>query len=179
LGEYTTGGGFNASATNSIVSNLKKPVSLRGQPQYYYKERDITQVSNWLRAAIRPQFLEVATIVPMPPSCCKDDPEYDDRMVRIARGTGCRDVRELLVQTVTIPSFHSSGQRRSVSQLIQNWEIDQDLVAPTPQVIVILDDVLTTGAHFKAAVQMLGGRFENVRMVGVFYARRILADSEL
>ena len=45
-------------------------------------------------------------------------------------------------------------------------------VAP-PASIAIVDDVLTTGAHFRAASTVLAVRFPTAQIVGLFIARRV------
>ncbi len=47
--------------------------------------------------------------------------------------------------------------------------IDQALRDPDPQVIGLFDDVLTTGAHFRAASAVLKQSFPGVRIVGLLY----------
>lgn len=44
---------------------------------------------------------------------------------------------------------------------------------PTPSHIAICDDVLTTGAHFKAAQDILSEAFPGIQIVGCFIARRV------
>jgi len=56
---------------------------------------------------------------------------------------------------------------------ISLYEIDQLLTIPQPQVIGLFDDVLTTGAHFKAAQSLLNKAFPGVRVIGLFIARRV------
>jgi len=51
--------------------------------------------------------------------------------------------------------------------------LEQTLFAPTPAVIGLFDDVLTTGAHFKAAQSILQKTFPDVRVIGLFIARRV------
>jgi len=75
LREYTSGGvGYAHSATNDLISNLKKPLDRRGQPEWKYKERAMRQVATELVGAINPRYLESATLVPTPPSKSKSDP---------------------------------------------------------------------------------------------------------
>ncbi|QXP89654.1 hypothetical protein [Methylococcus capsulatus] len=46
-------------------------------------------------------------------------------------------------------------------------------IEPPPKVIGLFDDVLTTGAHFKATQSMLQETFPGVRVIGLFIARRV------
>lgn len=112
LYEYTSRRGWSYSEGNSIVSNLKKKVSLRGTPQYYWKEQTITRCGKELAASIRPDILNTTTFVPVPPSCGRDDPEFDERMTLVARAMGPKvDVRELVVQTESTPLSRRSCRR--------------------------------------------------------------------
>jgi hypothetical protein len=53
LWEYTAGGGFAHSATNSLILNLKKSMDRRGRPEWPYKEQAIAMAGNGLAAAMR------------------------------------------------------------------------------------------------------------------------------
>jgi predicted amidophosphoribosyltransferase len=52
-----------------------------------------------------------------------------------------------------------------------NYSIDDIWRNPAPQVIGLFDDVLTTGAHYRAASNVLHGAFPGVRIIGLFIAR--------
>src|SRR5438105_2226687 len=77
-GEYQAGKDYRASATNSLISNLKKSPTLRGTAQYQYKERAIRTAGNALAGPFRDSRGGPFTIVPTPPSKKRTDPEYDD-----------------------------------------------------------------------------------------------------
>jgi len=84
------------------------------------------------------------------------------------------DIRELIVQKANMPASHE-GQRASVEELITNYQIDSAYSAPAPRGrVVIFDDVLTTGRHYKAALQLLAPNFANVTFRGLFIARRVV-----
>jgi len=176
--EWTKGGGYSASETNQLIANLKKGPEKRGFPEYYYKERAIETAAYNLRNTINDEWLRKATLVPIPPSSCKADPNYDDRMTQVlramTRGLSHRDIRELIIQRDSVTPAHLSGDYRpSVAEIVENYEIDESLLDPTPTVIGIFDDILTAGSHFRAAKQLLSQRFPGVSIIGVFIARRI------
>ena len=52
------------------------------------------------------------------------------------------------------------------------YRIDEALTEPEPRVIAVADDLLTTGAHFRAAKSILSAQFPETRVVGLFIARR-------
>jgi hypothetical protein len=178
LREYTARGGFDASETNQIIQNLKKTPDRRGRPEWVYKERDIKRAASELRAALNPAWLRTATIVPVPPHVVKGDPMHDDRVLQIANllGAGLTiDVREIVVQIATIDPSHQSASRPRPSDLRANYRIDETCCQPAPAAIGIVDDMLTAGAHFRAIKDMLLGRFPTAPVVGIFYARRLVA----
>lgn len=47
-----------------------------------------------------------------------------------------------------------------------NFVLDESLAAPAPRSIALLDDVLTTGAHFVAAKSVLASRFPGAFSAG-------------
>jgi hypothetical protein len=173
LGEYTARRGFLYSATNSLIFNLKKKMDRRGRPEWVYKGRAIQNAAEQLRESLNHDFLNNATFVPVPPSKIRGDCLYDDRMTQVLRLLGPNiDVRELVCQRESMADAHSSDDRPSPSQLYANYEIDEELVEPQPRQIAIVDDVLTTGAHFKAMQRILRETYQGVPIAGFFIARR-------
>lgn len=179
LREYTSGRGFTHSETNRLILNLKKPPDRRGRPEWHYKEEAIRQVASEFRDSLNLQRLRAVTFVPMPPSKRRDDPLYDDRMLRVLHAFDEErqlDIRELLVLAESTEPAHAMAARPTVEQLIANLEIDADLAQPPPTSIALVDDVLTTGAHFVAAKRVLTMRFPGLSVRGLFVARRVFDD---
>ena len=176
LGEYTARRGFAHSDTNQLIFNLKKPMNRRGRPEWRYKQRAIRTAARAFRNAIDDSLLRAATFVPIPPSKAKDDPEYDNRMTQLVAAidnTNPVDCRELIVQSESTPAAHESDDRPTPDQLHARYALDQQLIEPPPTSIVLIDDVLTTGSHFKASKRILQQVFPNVSIVGYFVARRV------
>lgn len=174
LREYTVRKGFEHSATNSLILNLKKPPSRADRPhEWHYKERAIARAARELREAMGLEWLREATLVPMPPSRIASDPEYDDRMLRVLFALGPEqplDIRELLVQRSSMPPSHL-GNRASVADLRANYRVEP--TADRPVAIFLFDDLLTRGTHFRAAKLALQAHYGPIPVTGFFLARAV------
>jgi hypothetical protein len=176
LGEYTARKGYAFSPANNLILNFKKSPSTLGTAQWPWKERALQQASTAFRTALNAEFLNGATLVPIPPSKAKADPLYDDRMIRMLRGIRPQppvDVRELIVQTESSAAAHDQAVRPRPDEIVARYRIDPNLLLPAPRGVAICDDVLTTGAHYRAAHTVLLRAFPGVRMIGLFIARRV------
>jgi len=134
-----------------------------------------------MKEALNDQWLEVATLVPVPPSKARTENEFDDRMERIcALIQQDRDVRNLVVQNNSMVANHARGanDRVTVPELLQVYEIDETLANPEPTQIGIVDDMLTAGTHYRAMHTILSQRFPAAQTVGLFVARRIFPDDD-
>jgi hypothetical protein len=174
-GEYTARAGYAFSPTNDLIQNLKKPMDRRERPEWRYKEWAINRAADLLRDAIPQEWLTTATLVPVPPSKARNDPRYDDRLLRVLQrlGTGFEiDVRELVLQQGSTAAAHESADRPRPTDLLDIYRIDETQTRPQPETLVVFDDLLTTGCHFKAIKQVLGERFPNKPIIGLFIARR-------
>lgn len=181
LREYTSGRGYAHSETNRLIHNLKKPPDRRGRPEWRYKELAIQQVAREFRENLDLARLRRVTLVPMPPSKARGDPLYDDRMLRVLRAMdveGQLDIRELLYLTQSIDAAHMTIDRPSVAQLLAHLRIDDTMVMPPPASIALVDDVLTTGAHYVAVKTVLRRRFPGVPIRGLFIARRVFDERD-
>jgi hypothetical protein len=173
-GEYTAGRGFAHSNTNQLIFNFKKSPDRRGLPDWGYKALAIWQAAENLRNSLREEFLASATFVPVPPSKAVEDPGYDDRMTQLLRLLGGNvDVRELVRQAGNMRDAHRAENRPGPAELYDNYQIDEAVVEPRPEQIAVVDDVLTTGAHFKAMKRILNETYPGIRIVGIFIARRV------
>jgi predicted amidophosphoribosyltransferase len=179
--EYTSGKNYAFSATNNLISNLKKKPSISSEYELRYKAKAIQQCATDLRTVMNPKWLDTATIVPVPSSKAVGHPDFDDRMERLARAIRPGlDVRNLVLQTASTAAAHevAAGERVTVEELLAVYRIDETVAAPPPQQIGVLDDVLTAGTHFRAMRTILEARFPGVPVVGLFIARRVFPPFE-
>ena len=183
LGEYTSDRGYKYGRTNSLILNFKRSPDRKGRPEWQYKERAIKEIAEAFRKSLPRTWLRKVTLVPIPPSKTQEDPLYDDRMTRTLEilnqeFTNVLDVRELIKQSESTQADHESSLRQSTDNLIENYYIDQEVVYPEPEEIVLFDDLLTTGKHFKAIQSILRKQYPSVKIRGIFVARRIFEKSE-
>lgn len=138
--------------------------------------KEIKTAAAAFRASLPDSFLDCATFVPIPPSKSKSDPLYDDRIIRLIneiRLHPALDVRELVVQKISTEPVHSSEQRMSPDQIEAIYSIDASMLNPAIQIIAIFDDMLTTGAHYRAMASLLSKNIPNAQIAGFFVARRV------
>lgn len=178
--EFTKNSGYQHGETNQLIFNFKKPVDRKGKPEWRYKERAIAQIIKELRGLINPAFLQTCAVTWIPTSKAPQDPEYDNRLEQVAHGLaqnapGCC-VMEIIRQRDTMPAFHSKGGYRDPGAIRSHYEIVVQQLPPTCQAIVALDDVLTTGAHFRAFSDTVRTTWKKLPLVGVFVARAVGPD---
>jgi hypothetical protein len=174
--EFIKGAGYGPPG-NSFINNLKKKPSRRGTYEWGHKLRAINDAAETMQRELPDEWLENSTFVPIPPSKAKDHPEYDDRMSQVLSKLGKDvDVRELVYQTESMDETHILLDRHSIETLVENYEIDENKVRPKPTHIVIVDDVVTAGKHFRAMCRILEERFPGVPISGVFLARRVFPE---
>ena len=180
VGEYTADQGYKYSNTNNFILNFKKKINRRGFQDWRYKEKAIRQAAEIFRRGMDPKILDYWTFVPIPPSKAKGDPRHDDRLTRMLqmiRPESPPDIREIIVQIESTDSFHTSGKQRFPEEIEALYSIDKSLLEPKPSYIAVVDDILTTGAHFRAMRAVLSSRFPTTQVIGFFLARRVWAPN--
>jgi hypothetical protein len=183
FGEYFSHRGYDGGGTNQLIFNYKiKPSVAAARPdRKRYKELAVNTIANGLRRAITQQGIERRTWVPIPPSKAIAHAEYDDRLLRTLR-QGFQgynvDARLLLRQTASTTADHETGDRSTPDELYELLELDSAAynAQPIRDEIVLFDDVLTTGKHFKCCRRRLRETLPDIRIIGVFVARRVLPD---
>jgi hypothetical protein len=88
-------------------------------------------------------------------------------------------VAVLLRQTANTDADHTSGDRLTPDELYALLEVDQAALGAHPfrQAVVLFDDELTTGKHFKCCERRLLDVIPpEMQIMGIFIARRILPN---
>jgi predicted amidophosphoribosyltransferase len=99
---------------------------------------------------------------------------YDDRIFQIGRRIGSSlslPVAELLENKADREPQHATAQRRNIQALTENLQYRAASVRHTG--ILLIDDVLTTGATFTACKSILQANLPGVPIWGLFVARRV------
>lgn len=168
-------GGFSASAANSLIDDFKKdPYRFRNNPTVMaYKESAIQRFALNLASFLLPLVTAGTsiTLVPMPTSKTEGDVAYDDRLVRLceraAEAVGSVRVENVLHSRETVQASHHGGTRDVAS-------ISENILCSTPTwshplCVVLVDDVLTTGAHYVACREKVAALFPDCRVfIGAF-----------
>lgn len=175
--EYTAGQNYSHSETNNLIYNFKKSVDRKGSNSWRYKLSAIRQFSAELQIAFR-DFLKPGQylIAAIPPSKCKSDPLYDDR-VEQAITAAIQPFSDIqLVEPFELKdsrtASHSSGTLRpKIKSIIDslNWNGIPD----QPTTLILVDDVITTGRTFKACQSIVNDHSPETDVIGIFWARTI------
>jgi len=176
LYEYTAAAGWQHGTTNQLIHNLKKK---KGDGGFHYKPAAIARCSQDFSATIAEPWLSNSVLIPIPPSKIKADPGHDDRISQICRGIrkpGPPDVRELIEQIKSTEAFHE-GQRLKPNELRANYSFNEAHLNNFPASVGVVDDLLTTGSHYRAVKDMILERAPNCRVVGFFVARRAIPSA--
>ncbi|WP_139370332.1 hypothetical protein [Xanthomonas axonopodis] len=180
VGEYIAHAKWDASPTNQLISNLKADLRRKPQRASYKSQAINTAAFQIATCGLNLEALRTAcTVVPMPCSKPPGHEDYDDRMLRVVNAFGQRvglgfDGRELLVTTAARPAQHASGSRATIAELVGSMTVNQlSLVKPLRSTIIVVDDVFTKGASFKAAQQIVSSLPGVEKVYGLFVARTV------
>lgn len=184
--EHTGGKKWNFSATNQLVSNFKKKLDRKGQPDWQYKGHATQRIAiafsqfwKWpnLHANHR------VALIPVPPSKARTDPLYDGRMLDVLSGIEGHvklglDIRDCLAFSGKYAASHESAARPTPDDLFAELSFNAAAGRPgqPPGVIFLFDDMLTTGAHHVAVTRLLADVFPGVQVIGNYVSRRVLPN---
>ncbi|EAK3672774.1 hypothetical protein BZ119_01475 [Campylobacter jejuni] len=168
--DYKPNSGFEA---NSLVFNFKKDLLFKNHPSWYYRNEAIKEFAKMINNMFLNINKNIFNIIPMPTSKPKNSTEFNNRLMQTMEELlkldnsykifDCFDVQNNLVPA------HYNGYRNPN-------DLKQEILFYPPNFfdknIVLIDDVLTTGGHFKACKNILLEKLDpNINIVGLFLAK--------
>lgn len=178
FGEYTPRAGFRHSATNQLILNMKKKPSVtRGTYQWPHKVNAIKDAARAIRSNISADALLSSLFIPIPSSKRSSHPDYDPRMLEVAKSIGppAREA-EVLRTIVDRDALHENDNRRDPDELAATISVHPELVPEDVKNLILIDDMVTTGCSFRACKRLLSEAIPGRDIFGLFISRRILPN---
>jgi hypothetical protein len=174
--DYVSHGGYGASEANDLISNFKIPVSYRGQGRWHYKEKAIRRFAQELSTLIGPADADGKNFVAAIPSSKRtDSPEYDPRLEltlqQLSRLRQDVQVVEPIIRTTSVEPAHQRDSRPKISEICASLQWNG--LPEGVNSIIFIDDVITTGASFKACQRIATENVPGIEVCGVFWAKTV------
>jgi hypothetical protein len=172
--EYVSHGNWDASEANQLIRNFKKTNDRRGRPEWRYKTQAIHQFATELA-----QIVNYGILCAIPSSKRRDDPLYDSRLDDVLSKLRKMNPEVTVERPFEVMESHEAahaGGARSEESFygMMEWKGFQQ----APEDVVLIDDVITTGAHFKACQRMIREYHPAAKVYGIFWAKVIWPDPE-
>jgi len=175
--EYISGRKYDASEANNLIQNVKKPVERKALPEWRHKLLAIAKFAGEISRLLKDNKEYVFAAIPT--SKCKSDPEYDSRLedtlTALKRKKNNIIIQEPISANQTMLPVHLGGTRDPETiyrnQLWNGFNVETDH-------IILIDDVLTWGSHFKAYKRMILEHYPEMEIIGIFWAKTIWDDED-
>lgn len=173
--EYISKGGYSASEANNLVSNFKKPMDRKGKEEWKFKLKAIDDFGHMISNILTD---EEYVISDMGTSKSESDPEYDPRLIQTIRKLKKIKPNVIYDPLFSIkkgmPSSSRGNNRLRPDDILKHltWEGFSDNNDDLGEVVII-DDVITTGAHFKACKSLINRYYPDMVVYGIFLAKTV------
>ncbi len=175
--------GYQASSDNQLIFNFKKPVSHKNSDDWRYKEQaikafveDLAVLFSKIHKKHLPLFLTT-----IPTSKLRTDQRFDSRLDDVIDGLlkYNQNNNEKLYQyeePITINNNTLSLSREEGSRSVESKRGDykwNGFKNTIPKNLIVIDDVITSGASFIAYKKILEEQCEAINVIGLFWARTV------
>ena len=170
--DYQSRGAPSVSEANQRISNLKRSPKYKGQAPWNYKIGAVNIFANNL-VSLFGQTQEY-TVAFIPSSKKKDDSEYDERfdLLRNALAILASNLRieEPIVTKLSRVATHLSSDRPKPNEIKETYQWNGFQNQPF-ECLYLIDDVITTGAQFRAYKDLVLEHQPDLKILGVFWAK--------
>jgi hypothetical protein len=169
--DYIAGAGFQGGIVNSDILNFKKTPTLSGQQ---YRTQAIQKFADEVSHFLDCDLGKIFSVTAIPSSKIKTDSEYDNRFEdffqELKKRCPCIDVVWPVIAMSSVPATHQSKSPRNPIMIMQNYQFN-GFDGFTPDRLIVFDDLLTSGAHFRAYKDFLIQSKFKGEVIGVFWAK--------
>lgn len=173
-----TNEGFEVESNQEIINFKIKLEDIDKSPgRRYWKDNAINNLSSALAYWLKDNSNAIekwgnVALIPMPTSRPSSHEYYDSRLVRLCENaskmTGLVRVENILDSKQELIPAHEGGPRDLPT-------LKGNLIVRSPskplKVIILIDDLITSGNHYAACYEALQECFPNTGIIGLFLAR--------
>ncbi len=168
--DFFSGTGYQGGEVNNDIFNFKKKPNERGQN---YRTEAIYKFALETSVLFDCEGEGTYPVTAIPSSKAKSDPNYtkrfEDFFSELIKLRPCLDVIwPVSIKTTVIPAH--AGGIRNPKNIEENY-IFNGFEGNTPDYILVFDDVLTSGAHFRAFKDFLKKSGYGGKVYGIFWAK--------
>ncbi len=162
------------------IGNFKKGIARKGKNEWYYREKAVQLFAKHLTKFPAIKNMEPNTaILAMPSSKKPEHLEYDNRFEDLFNSMVEQQATTINIVTPitlkeSVTAVHVEGKREPQALLVNySWQ-GEDLSSINH--LIVCDDVITSGAHFRAISNFLRQNGYNNKITGLFFARHAYVD---
>lgn len=171
--DYLTGFGFQGGSANSDILNFKKAP---GTPGQHYRAQAINKFALEASSLFDCDSGKKFAVTAIPSSKVTTDPLYDRRFEdffdQLKQFCPCLEVFWPVVAINTVQPIHQTSGARNPNSLMQNYRYT-GFPNTEPSNLIVFDDLLTSGAHFRAYKDFIIQSGFGGKVFGVFWAKTI------
>jgi predicted amidophosphoribosyltransferase len=161
---------YRASLAGDPATRLIRNFKLKPGMKTSHKAAAMHHAAAALSAVIPEAWRSQALFVPLPPSKSAGHAEYDERLLKLLHWVqpGLTNIRGILQTRTDNAAFQKgiSPVERAANMIVTS--VGRVL---QPETLVLVDDVVTSGSHFKAACLVLNRTYRPRKIIGLFLAR--------
>ena len=177
--EYIPQGSYRSSVGNDLISNFKKPINKKNTLEWNYKLKAIKQFVDELSLIFNQNQKYVISTIPT--SKKEDDKDYDSRLDEVAKGLEKRYLNNIiyeksirLKQSILSSSKKKGSRNPEIIYKALSWNGFSNGI---PFHLFVIDDVITTGGHFKTYERMILEKYSFIKVIGLFFGKTIYRKS--
>ncbi|MBE8182379.1 MAG: hypothetical protein HAW61_02505 [Candidatus Portiera sp.] len=171
-----------AGELSKKIENFKKGIDRKGKSDWTHRNKAIEAFAWHIEMFLNnnSKLLSSLCLMAVPSSKHPDDPSYDRRFEDLFD-----ELNKIMTQPVTIKTpiivkestkpVHKGGERNPIA-IANNYVWQEKETLSGIQNLVVCDDVITTGAHFRAVSDFLRKKGYKNQITGLFFGRHRWPD---
>ncbi len=173
-------GGYEASESNQMLFNYKKSLDRKGMPDWHYKVHSIGLFAAELNEL---NFPANSVLIPAPTSNPRNSEHFDSRIedsiLKLIEFHPNLIFQPILDIKQSFPSAHAGGGSRKPFEIKKNILVSPFTIEPVPKRVFLIDDMITTGGHFRACKDILLEKYPDLQVIGIFWAKHVFSDQSI